>query len=262
MAEDKGGGGLFDLTGEVALVTGASSGLGERFAETLAAAGARVVAVARRRERLDKLVGQIAAAGGEALAAVADVTGRAAVAAAFDEAEAKWGPVTILVNNAGISGQKRALDMEEADWRRVLDTNLDAVWFTSQEAARRMVKAEKAGTIINIASVLGFRVATTLSAYAVAKAGVVQMTSALALELARYRIRVNGIAPGYILTEINQAFFSSPAGEEMIKSIPQRRIGTPADLDGTLLLLASTRASGFMTGTTVVVDGGHMLISK
>jgi NAD(P)-dependent dehydrogenase (short-subunit alcohol dehydrogenase family) len=136
------------------------------------------------------------------------------------------------------------------------------VWFTAQEAARRMVKAETAGTIINIASVLGFRVATTLAAYAVAKAGVVQMTSALALELARYQIRVNGIAPGYILTEINQAFFSSPTGEELIKAIPQRRIGTPADLDGTLLLLASARASGFMTGSTVVVDGGHMLISK
>ena len=243
-------------------MTGASSGLGERFAQTLAAAGARVVAVARRKERLDKLVEGIEAAGGEALAAVADVTSRAAVAGAFDQAEAAWGPVTLLINNAGISGQKRALDIEEADWRAVLDTNLDAVWFTAQEAARRMVKAQKAGTIINIASVLGFRVAATLAAYAVAKAGVVQMTSALALELARYQIRVNGIAPGYILTEINRAYFSSPTGEEMIKAIPQRRIGTPADLDGTLLLLASARASGFMTGTTVVVDGGHMLISK
>ncbi len=253
---------LFDLTGETALVTGASSGLGERFAAMLAAAGARVVVVARRKDRLDKLVERIASAGGEALAVTADVTDRAAMAAAFDQAEAKWGPVTILVNNAGISGQKRALDITEADWRAVLDTNLDAVWFTAQEAARRMVKAGTAGSIINIASVLGFRVATTLAAYAVAKAGVVQMTSALAVELARHRIRVNAIAPGYILTEINEAFFSSPGGEDMIKAIPQRRIGKPADLDGTLLLLASERASGFMTGSTVLVDGGHMLISK
>jgi len=253
---------LFDLEGATALVTGASSGLGERFAETLARAGARVVAVARRKERLDALIERIAAEGGEGLAVTADVTDRAAMATAFDAAEAKWGPVTILVNNAGVSGQKRALDVTEADWRAVLDTNLDAVWFNAQEAARRMVKTQTPGCIINVASVLGFRVATTLAAYAVAKAGVVQMTSALALELARYQIRVNGIAPGYILTEINESFFSSPAGEEMIKAIPQRRIGTPADLDGTLLLLASARASGFMTGSTVVVDGGHMLISK
>ena len=262
MAEDTGERGLFDLTGEVALVTGASSGLGTRFAETLAAAGARVVAVARRKERLEKLVEGIEAAGGKALAVTADVTDRGAMAAAFDAAEAKWAPVSILVNNAGISGQKRALDVTEADWRGVLDINLDAVWFTAQEAARRMVKASTPGSIINIASVLGFRVATTLAAYAVAKAGVVQITSALALELARHKIRVNAIAPGYIVTEINEAFFSSPAGEEMIKAIPQRRVGKPADLDGTLLLLASERASGFMTGSTVVVDGGHMLISK
>jgi NAD(P)-dependent dehydrogenase (short-subunit alcohol dehydrogenase family) len=253
---------LFDLSGEVALVTGASSGLGEHFAETLAAAGARVVAVARRKERLDELVGRISAGGAEAQAAVADVTDRTAVARAFDAAEARWGTVSLLVNNAGIAGQKRALDMEEADWRRVLDTNLDAVWFTAQEAARRMVKAGRPGTIINIASVLGFRVAPTLVAYSVAKAGVVQLTAALALELARHRIRVNAIAPGYVLTEINQEFFASPEGKEFIKSIPQRRIATPGDLDGTLLLLASTRASGFMTGSTVVIDGGHMLVSS
>lgn len=262
MAENKAIAELFDLAGETALVTGASSGLGERFAETLSRAGARVVAVARRKNRLDQLAARISAAGGEALAVAADVTDRAAMSAAFDAAEAKWGPVSILINNAGISGQKRALEMTEADWRAVLDTNLDAVWFNAQEAAKRMVKAGTPGTIINIASVLGFRVATTLAAYAVAKAGVVQMTSALALELARHRIRVNAIAPGYILTEINEAFFASPAAEEMIKAIPQRRIGKPADLDGTLLLLASERASGFMTGSTVVVDGGHMLISK
>ena len=253
---------LFDLTGEVALVTGASSGLGARFAETLAAAGARVVVVARRRERLDELVARIAAAGGEALAAMADVTDRAAVAAAFDAAEARWGPVSILVNNAGISRQKRVLDMAEADWRAVLDTNLDAVWFTAQAAARRMVKAGKAGTIINIGSVLSFRVATALAAYAVAKAGVAQMTAALALELARHDIRVNAIAPGYIHSELTADFLASPAGQDLAKALPQRRFGVPADLDGTLLLLASVRASGFMTGSTVMVDGGHMLISK
>lgn len=253
---------LFDLTGEVALVTGASSGLGARFAETLAAAGAQVVVVARRRARLDDLVARIAAAGGEALAAAADVTDRAAVAAAFDAAEARWGPVSILVNNAGISRQKRVLDMAEADWRAVLDTNLDAVWFTAQQAARRMVKAHKAGTIINIASVLSFRVATALAAYAVAKAGVVQMTAALALELARHDIRVNAIAPGYIHSELTAGFLASPAGQALAKTIPQRRFGAPCDLDGTLLLLASARASGFMTGSTVMVDGGHMLISK
>jgi 3-oxoacyl-[acyl-carrier protein] reductase len=250
---------LFDLSGEVALVTGASSGLGWRFCETLAAAGATVIAAARRKDRIDVLVSSIAAAGGKAVAIEADVSSRGGIVALFEAAVAAAGPVTIMVNNAGVSGGGRAIQQTEAQWRAVMDVNLDAVWFGAQEAARRMVEAKSEGTIINIASILGERAQNGLLAYSVAKAGVIQLTRSLALELARHRIRVNAIAPGYILTGINDAFFSAPEGEAMKRAVPQRRIGEPSDLDGTLLLLASRRASGYMTGSTVVVDGGHSL---
>jgi 3-oxoacyl-[acyl-carrier protein] reductase len=250
---------LFDLSGEVALVTGASSGLGRRFAEVLAAHGAKVVLAARRKDRLDGLQRTISERGGEASAVALDVSKSESIGRAFEMAEDTFGAVTVLVNNAGVSGQKRALEMSEDDWRGVLSVNLDAVWYSAQEAAKRMVAAQRPGTIINIASILGFRVAPSLMAYAVAKAGVVQLTRALALELARHQIRVNAIAPGYILTEMNQEFFSSPKADAVIRQIPQRRIAEPAELDGTLLLLASRRASAFMTGSTIVVDGGHML---
>lgn len=249
---------LFDLTGQVALVTGASSGLGWRFAETLAAQGAQVVAGARRVDRLQRLVDGIGQSGGAARAVALDVTDRAQIQAAFDDAERAYGPVTILVNNAGIALQERVLDQSAQTWRTVLDTNLDAVWFCAQEGARRMVGAGVEGSIINIASILGLGVAKTLSAYAVAKAGVVQLTKAMALELAAKGVRVNAIAPGYILTEINRDFFATPAGAEMIGKVPMRRIGDPADLDGALLLLAS-RASRFMTGAVIVADGGQSL---
>jgi 3-oxoacyl-[acyl-carrier protein] reductase len=249
---------LFDLTGKVALVTGASSGLGWRFARVLAAHGARVVAAARRAERLQKLCAEITEAGGEATAVSLDVADRDQIGQAFDAAEAAYGPVTVLVNNAGMAIQKRALDMSEEDWRGVLDVNLDGVWFVAQEAARRMVAAEAGGSIINIASILGKRVGKTLSAYAVSKAAVIQLTKALAVELAKEQIRVNAIAPGYVLTEINQTFFDSPQAEAFIREIPQRRIAAASELDGVLLLLAS-QASSFMTGSVVTVDGGHSL---
>jgi 3-oxoacyl-[acyl-carrier protein] reductase len=250
---------LFDLTGEVALVTGASSGLGERFAQVLAANGAKVVLAARRIDRLEALVEKIRAAGGQAISVELDVADQSAIAPAFDAAEVAFGTVTILVNNAGIDGQSPPLDMTPEQWRKVMSVNVDGVWFCAQEAARRLVAAGKPGSIINIASVLSFRAARTLSAYATSKGAVRQMTHNLALELARYNIRVNAIAPGYILTEINRDFFETPGGQAMIKRIPQRRIAEPSELDGTLLLLASSKASGYMTGSTVVVDGGHML---
>ena len=248
---------MFDLTGEVALVTGASSGLGNRFARVLAERGARVIVAARRRDRLDNLCTDIAARGGTAHAVQLDVADRTSITACFNEAEKVSGTVTLLVNNAGISGQAKALEMSDKDWRGLMAVNLDAVWYCAQEASRRMVAAKVPGNIINIASVLSFRVAASLAAYAVAKAGVAQMTGALALELARHNIRVNAIAPGYILTEINRAFFEGPGAEAMIRTIPQRRVGEPRDLDGTLMLLASNKASAFMTGSTIVVDGGQ-----
>ncbi|MET0867801.1 MAG: SDR family NAD(P)-dependent oxidoreductase [Pseudorhodoplanes sp.] len=249
---------LFDLTGEVALVTGASSGLGARFAQVLAANGAKVVLVARRKERLDALCERIASEGGTAIAMEADVLDRAAMMRAFDEAEANFGPVTILVNNAGVAQSARVIDMSETEWRRVLSVDLDSVFFWSQEGARRMLSAERKGAIVNIASVLGFGVSKGTAAYAVAKAGVIQLTKALALELAFKGVRVNAIAPGWFVTEINEAYLKSEKGEAVKRAIPMGRFGEDGDLDGALLLLAS-RAGAYVTGATLVADGGQLV---
>jgi len=250
----------FEVKGKVALVTGASSGLGENFARVLAAEGAIVVAAARRTDRLESLVADIAKAGGKALAITMDVSDPASVEKAIASIVSQAGAPDIVVNNAGVAQAKPSIDLTEADWRGVLDTNLDGVWRVATHSARAMIAAKKGGSIINIASVLGLRVATQLLAYATAKAAVVQMTEALALEWARHQIRVNAIAPGYIETEMNRGFFNTEAGQAVVKRVPQRRIGDPSVLDGALLLLASD-ASSYMTGSTVVVDGGHVINS-
>jgi 3-oxoacyl-[acyl-carrier protein] reductase len=247
---------LFDLTGEVALVTGASSGLGVRFAEVLAANGAKVVLVARRAERLEAVKKKIEAAGGQAVAIEADVLDRTAMVRAFETAEKAFGIVTILVNNAGVGHADRVHEMPEETWRRVVGTNLDAVLFWAQEAARRMIATKTRGAIVNIASIYGFAVSKGVAAYSVAKAGVVQLTKALALELAFRGVRVNAIAPGFIATEINEEYLKS--NPDMSRHIPVGRIGETRDLDGALLLLASD-AGRFMAGATIVVDGGQVV---
>ena len=252
---------IFDLTGQVALVTGASSGLGVRFAQCLADNGAAVALVARRGDRLAEVKARIEAAGGRAVIVEADVRDRAAMRRAFDAAEAAFGTVTILLNNAGIAHSGRAVDMSEEEWRRVLSTDLDAVFYWAQEAARRMLAANKRGAIVNIASVLGLGVAKGVVAYATAKAGVIQLTKALALELAFKGIRVNAIAPGWFVTEINDEFLSGERGEAMKRDIPMGRFGEEHDLDGPLLLLVS-EAGRYMTGTTLVVDGGQVVALK
>ena len=249
---------MFSLKGRVALVTGASSGLGKQFARALADNGASVALVARREDRLLDLQKTIEAAGGRAMAIEADVTDRAAMTRAFDATEKAFGTVTILVNNAGIAHSGRAVDMPPEEWRKILATNLDAVFFWAQEAARRMLAAKKQGAIINIASVLGLAVAKGAVAYATAKAGVVQVTKALAVELAFKGVRVNAIAPGWFVTEINDSYLASEAGSAIKRDIPMGRFGNEGDLDGALLLLASD-AGAYITGATIVVDGGQVI---
>jgi len=252
---------IFSLKGRVALVTGASSGLGVQFVKALADNGAVVVLVARRADRLKALKDEIEGKGGKALAVEADVTDQAGVGRAFDAAEKAFGTVTILVNNAGIAHGGRAVEMPAEEWRKVLSTNLDAVFFWAQEAARRMLAAKKQGAIVNIASVLGLAVAKGAVAYAAAKAGVVQVTKALAVELAFKGVRVNAIAPGWFVTEMNDDYLMSEAGVALKREIPMGRFGNPGDLDGALLLLVSD-AGSYITGATIVVDGGQVVQIK
>jgi 3-oxoacyl-[acyl-carrier protein] reductase len=251
---------LFSLKGRVALVTGASSGLGMQFAKALADNGAAVALVARRADRLADIKKAIEAAGGRAVAIEADVTDRAAMLRAFDATEAAFGTVTILVNNAGIAqSSKRAIEVTAEEWRKVLSVDLDAVFYNAQEAARRMLAAKQPGAIVNIASVLGFGVSKGVAAYATAKAAVVQVTKALAVELAFKGVRVNAIAPGWFVTEINDKFLAGEAGEALKRAIPAGRFGKDGDLDGALLLLASD-AGSYITGATIVVDGGQVVM--
>ncbi len=250
----------FDLSGKVALVTGASSGLGVHFARTLASAGASVAIAARRADRLASLQAELQKAGGKAAAVELDVTSGKSVSAAFDAAETALGAIDIVVNNAGISIVKPALDMPEEDWDAVVDTNLRGAWLVAQTAGKRWVATQRPGIIVNIASILGLRTIGQVAPYNASKAGLIHLTRALAMEWARYDIRVNAICPGYIETEMNSDFWKTPAGQRLIERIPQRRIGQPEHLDGALLLLASD-AGTFMTGSVLTVDGGHTVSS-
>ena len=217
--------------------------------------------MARRADRLKALKDDIEKKGGRAIAAEADVTDRAAMTRAFDAAEKAFGTVTILVNNAGIAHGGRAVEMPPEEWRKVLSTNLDAVFFWAQEAARRILAANKQGAIVNIASVLGLAVSKGAVAYAAAKAGVVQTTKALAVELAFKGVRVNAIAPGWFVTEMNDDYLTGEAGTAIKREIPMGRFGNPGDLDGALLLLVSD-AGSYITGATIVVDGGQVIQIK
>ena len=246
----------FDLSGKTALVTGASSGLGEHFARCLGAAGASVVLAARRAERLTALQAELARKGIAASVVDLDVTSSDSIAAALEAAR----PVDIVVNNAGISIVKPALDMPEQDWDSVVNTNLRGAWLVAQGSAKRWVAAKKPGVIVNIASILGLRTIGQVAPYNASKAGLIHLTRALAMEWARYNIRINAICPGYIETEMNSAFWKTPGGQKLIDRIPQRRIGKPEHLDGALLLLASD-AGEFMTGSVITVDGGHTVNS-
>ncbi|MDB5567468.1 MAG: Gluconate 5dehydrogenase [Tardiphaga sp.] len=250
--------GIFDVGKEIILVTGASQGLGRQFARVLSAHGAAVVLAARQTAKLKSLEDEIIGKGGRAVAVQMDVTDTASISQAIDAAEAALGPVSVLINNAGIAVEKLAVDQTEADWDAVIGANLKGAYFTATEIARRMIARKQEGNIVNVASVLGFGVMKFVSPYTISKAGIVQATKALALELAGNRIRVNALAPGYIDTDMNHEFWATPPGEKLAKRIPQRRVGHEADLDGAILLLASN-ASRYMTGSVVTVDGGFLL---
>lgn len=247
---------LFQLKGKRILVTGASSGLGRHFAQTLAAAGARVLVGARRKEQLERLVAEITGLGGQAAAVELDVTSRDSVSAALDHLCSLWGGVDVVVNNAGVSDTKSVLNYNDSDWDIILDTNLKGAWIVAQEAARRMVNAGSGGNIVSITSILGNRVGGGVGPYSAAKAGLAHLTRSMALELARHEIRINALAPGYVITEINKELLESSVGERLRMRIPTRRFCTFEDLDGPLLLLASD-ASRAMTGVEIVVDNGH-----
>jgi len=247
-----------ELAGKTALVTGASSGLGARFARVLADAGANVALAARRGDRLAKLADEIGARGVRAIAVPLDVLEPRSIGAALDRVGQGLGPVDILINNAGISREKWITDFDEADYDAVMDTNLKGAFLVAQAVGRRMIADKRSGKIVNIASVLGSSVIPMLSVYAMAKGGLLQMTKAMAIEWARHDIQVNAIAPGYIRTEINDAFFRSDAGQKLTARLLRRRVGEPEDLDGALQLLVGP-ASRFITGSVVTVDDGQSL---
>jgi 3-oxoacyl-[acyl-carrier protein] reductase len=249
---------LFGLSGEVVLVTGASQGLGRQFARVLAERGAAVALGARQTGKLESLAKEITGAGGRAVAVAMDVTSQPSIRWALDQADAALGPVTVLINNAGVQRERAAVDLAEADWDAVIDTNLKGAFSCATEVARRMIARQQGGNVINIASVLGLGVMGHLSPYNASKGGLIQLTKSFALEWASKSIRVNALAPGYIDTEFNHEFWATPAGERLIKRIPQRRLGAEADLDGAIVFLAS-KASRYMTGAVLTVDGGFLL---
>jgi NAD(P)-dependent dehydrogenase (short-subunit alcohol dehydrogenase family) len=250
----------FRLNGRRALVTGASSGLGRHFALSLAQAGASVIVAARSVDKLAETVAEIEAAGGKAFAVPLDVTDLESVKSGFDRIESAGGVADVIVNNAGLAVSRPLFEQTEADWDSVLDTNLKGAWLVAQEGARRLVAAKRPGSIVNIASITGERVAGGVVPYCTSKAGVMHLTRAMALELARHGIRVNALAPGYVQTELNRDFLASEAGERLKSRIPQRRFGLPEELDGPLLLLASG-AGAYITGSIVFADGGHLVSS-
>jgi NAD(P)-dependent dehydrogenase (short-subunit alcohol dehydrogenase family) len=249
-----------NLKEKVAFVTGASSGLGARFARVLAANGALTVLAARRVERLKDLRAEIEAEGGAAHVVEADVTQRASIQAAVDQAEREVGPIDILVNNSGVSTTQRLVDVTTVDFELVMDTNVKGAFFVAQEVAQRMIARSKGqadfrGRIVNIASVAGLQVLPQIGLYCMSKAAVIQMTKAQALEWGRYGINTNAICPGYIRTEINDAYWETDGGRKLMQMLPRRRLGRPEDLDGVLLLLVADE-SQFINGAIITADDG------
>jgi NAD(P)-dependent dehydrogenase (short-subunit alcohol dehydrogenase family) len=255
-----------DLSGRVAFVTGASSGLGEQFARVLAKAGAGVVLAARRVERLKTLRAEIEAAGGDAHVVRLDVTDLASIRAAVAHAETEMGAIDILVNNSGVGGTHKLLDVTEEQYAHLMDTNTRGAFFVAQAVAKRMIaraKGEAPGTftggrIVNIASMAGLRAWANIGVYCMSKAAVVHMTRSMALEWGPYGINVNAICPGYIDTEINHHVWKTEAGQRMVAAMPRKRVGQPQDLDAVLMMLCANE-SRFVNGAVITADDGQTL---
>jgi NAD(P)-dependent dehydrogenase (short-subunit alcohol dehydrogenase family) len=248
---------LFDMTGKTALVTGGGSGLGKQFAQTMADAGATVILAARRLKPLEDTASAIRASGGNAYCAVLDVADAVGFEAAFS-AISKIAAIDVLINNAGVAAHHSLLEVTEETWDRVMNVNLKGAWLTSRATARLMIARNTPGSIINISSVLGSAVQKGTANYPASKAALTHLTRSMAVEWAKFGIRVNAIAPGYFQTELNTEFVESDQGKSVLKRMPQRRLGNLGELSGALLLLASD-ASSYMTGSVVTVDGGLSL---
>ena len=245
------------MQNKVVLVTGASSGLGAHFAKVMANAGAKVIVTARREQKLKQLVEEISATGGEASALALDVTNSDAVEGVIKNATRLYGPIDCLVNNAGVADPKRFVNVEEADWQFVLETNLTGAWRVAKAVATQMVNSNTKGSIVNIASILGLRVGFGDSTYAISKAGVIQMTKAMCLELASKNIRVNALCPGYFETEMNTDYFNTEKGQAYLQTTTAKRLGQLDELTAPLMLLCSDEGS-FINGIALPVDGGHL----
>lgn len=252
-----------DLSGRVALVTGASSGLGEQFAKTLAAAGAAVVLASRRLDKLKALRAEIESQGGDAHVIDLDVTDHDGIRAAVARAETEMGAIDILVNNSGVSTTQRLVDVAEADFDLVFDTNVKGAFFVAQEVGKRMLARAKGaapgtftgGRIVNIASMAGLRVLPQIGIYCMSKAAVVQMTKVMSLEWGRYGINVNAICPGYIDTEINHHHWQTEQGRKLLQMLPRKRVGNVRDLDSVLMMLCANE-SHFINGAIISADDG------
>jgi NAD(P)-dependent dehydrogenase (short-subunit alcohol dehydrogenase family) len=247
---------IFSVKGKIALVSGASSGLGEHIAEMLAKNGVAVVCAARRLDRLQSLADRIIAKGGRALAVAMDVTDRASVKAGFDAAEKEFGTPDIVVCNAGATGAQPFLEMEESMWDNVLTVNVKGVFNLGQEAAQRMVAANKSGNIINISSICAVASFKGLTHYSASKSAINQLTRVMGHELAEHDIRVNALAPGYLMTDMVSDYYATPAGQIDLANLPLKRAGELSELDGAILLLAS-KAASYMSGTVITVDAAH-----
>ncbi|PCJ72134.1 MAG: short-chain dehydrogenase [Rhodobiaceae bacterium] len=247
-----------DLTGKVAIVTGATSGLGRRFAQILSAAGATLVVTGRRVEKLESLTAELKESGGRVLPVELDVTDINSIEQCVQAAEAEFGAIDVLVNNAGMNVQAFAVDITPEEYDAVMSTNLRGAFFMATRVGKKMIDRGEGGSIINIASMGAHTVLPALATYCMSKAGIAMMTQSLAHEWARYRVNVNAICPGYIETEINSEWFGTDGGKRQIKKWPRRRLGQDSDLDGMVLLLASAQGRG-MTGTVLSIDDGQSL---